>query len=55
MGVPRVMASAPTGFMVKKLGWETFFIICTLIAAPGILLLLKFESWSGPEVINERK
>jgi PAT family beta-lactamase induction signal transducer AmpG len=46
MGVPRVMASAPTGFMVKKFGWETFFILCTLIAAPGILLLLKFAPWS---------
>ena len=46
MGVPRVIASAPTGFMVKKLGWETFFILCTLIAAPGILLLLKFAPWS---------
>jgi len=46
MGVPRVVASAPTGFMVKKFGWETFFILCTLIAAPGILLLLKFAPWS---------
>jgi PAT family beta-lactamase induction signal transducer AmpG len=45
MGVPRVMASAPTGFMVKKFGWETFFILCTLIAAPGILLLMKFAPW----------
>jgi len=46
MGVPRVIASASTGFMVKKFGWETFFILCTLIAAPGILLLLKFAPWS---------
>ena len=45
MGVPRVIASAPTGFLVKHLGWETFFIVCTLIAAPGLLLLLKFAPW----------
>jgi len=46
MGVPRVIASAPTGFIAKNLGWEVFFISCTLIAAPGILLLLKFAPWS---------
>ena len=42
MGVPRVMASAPTGVLAKVLGWEAFFIFCTLIAIPGLLLLLKF-------------
>ena len=41
MGIPRVLASAPTGFLAKNLGWETFFIFCTLIAIPGLLLLLK--------------
>jgi PAT family beta-lactamase induction signal transducer AmpG len=46
MGVPRVVASAPTGFLAKHLGWETFFIFCTLIAIPGMLLLFKFASWT---------
>ncbi len=46
MGVPRVMAAAPTGFLAKSMGWESFFIFCTLIAAPGILLLLKFAPWT---------
>jgi PAT family beta-lactamase induction signal transducer AmpG len=45
MGVPRVMASAPTGFLAKNIGWEGFFIFCTLIAIPGMLLLLKFAPW----------
>jgi len=45
MGVPRVMASAPTGFFAKNLGWGWFFIFCTLIAIPGMLLLLKFAPW----------
>jgi PAT family beta-lactamase induction signal transducer AmpG len=45
MGVPRVLASAPTGFLAKSLGWESFFIVCTLIAIPGMLLLLKFAPW----------
>ncbi len=41
MGIPRVLASAPTGFMAKHFGWEPFFIFCTLIAIPGLLMLLK--------------
>ncbi|MBN2060601.1 MAG: AmpG family muropeptide MFS transporter [Deltaproteobacteria bacterium] len=46
MGVPRVFISAPTGFFAKILGWEIFFIVCTLIAIPGMLLLLKFAPWN---------
>ena len=44
MAFPRVLASAPTGFLAKYLGWEFFFIACTLIAIPGMLMLLKFGS-----------
>jgi len=47
MGIPRVLASAPTGFLAKNIGWETFFILCTLIAIPGMLLLFKFAPWSS--------
>ncbi len=52
MGVPRVMASAPTGFFAKHMGWESFFILCTLIAIPGMLLLFKFAPWRGKERIK---
>jgi PAT family beta-lactamase induction signal transducer AmpG len=48
MGVPRVLASAPTGFLAKNIGWEPFFIFCALIAIPGMLLLLKFALWNTP-------
>ena len=47
MGVPRVIASAPTGFLAKHAGWELFFTACTLIAIPGMLLLFKFAPWKG--------
>lgn len=46
MGVPRVFASAPTGFMAEAMGWSSFFIFCAFIAIPGMLLLLKFAPWS---------
>lgn len=45
MAFPRVIASAPTGILAKGLGWEGFYIFCTLAAIPGILLLLKFAPW----------
>ncbi len=47
MGIPRVLAAAPTGFMAKYMGWSEFFIFCTLIAIPGMLMLLKFAPWNG--------
>ncbi len=45
MGVPRVLASAPTGLMAERLGWSWFFILCTLVAVPGMLLLFKYAPW----------
>jgi MFS transporter, PAT family, beta-lactamase induction signal transducer AmpG len=39
MGVPRVLAAAPTGWLAQSLGWTTFFLACTLIALPGLALL----------------
>ena len=39
MGVPRVLASAPTGFMAQDMGWPWFFLSCALVAIPGLLLL----------------
>ncbi len=47
MGLPRALASSVTGFMAKNIGWEQFFIGCTLIAIPGMLLLLKFAPWNS--------
>jgi MFS transporter, PAT family, beta-lactamase induction signal transducer AmpG len=43
MGIPRVLASAPTGFMAESLGWFLFFAACTLIAVPGLVLLRWIE------------
>ncbi|MBF0256017.1 MAG: AmpG family muropeptide MFS transporter [Gammaproteobacteria bacterium] len=39
MGVPRVIAATPTGYMAEAMGWFGFFIFCALIALPGMLLL----------------
>jgi MFS transporter, PAT family, beta-lactamase induction signal transducer AmpG len=45
MGIPRVFAAAPTGFMAEQLGWATFFIFCGMMAIPGLLLLQRFAPW----------
>lgn len=55
MGVPRVLASAPTGFLAKNLGWESFFIACTLFAVPGMLLLLRFAPWNSKEAAKTER
>ena len=52
MGVPRVVASAGTGYLAENLGWTGFFIFCTLIAIPGMLLLLKFAPWNSKAVFE---
>lgn len=49
MGIPRVLAAAPTGYMAKYMGWSEFFIFCTLIAIPGMLMLIKFAPWNGKQ------
>jgi len=48
MGVPRVVASAGSGFMAKTMGWEGYFIFCTLIALPGLLMLLRIRHSQAP-------
>ncbi len=40
MGMPRVFAAAPTGYLADSIGWTSFFILCAMIAIPGILLLI---------------
>ncbi len=52
MGIPRVIASSGTGYMAKYMGWHSFFLFCTLIAIPGMLLLLKFAPWKSNTEAN---
>jgi PAT family beta-lactamase induction signal transducer AmpG len=47
-GVPRTLANATTGFIVERIGWTSFFVMCTVIAVPGMLLLFKVAPW-GPD------
>jgi len=46
MAVPRTFANAATGWLVEGLGWTGFFLLCALLAIPGMLLLLKVAPWN---------
>jgi PAT family beta-lactamase induction signal transducer AmpG len=43
MGVPRVLAAAPTGWLAEQLGWTVFFIGCALAALPGLWVLARLQ------------
>lgn len=45
VSIPRVFANASTGYLIEAIGYTQFFILCTLIAIPGMLLLLKVAPW----------
>jgi PAT family beta-lactamase induction signal transducer AmpG len=46
IAVPRTFANASTGFIIEAIGYTQFFILCTLVAIPGMLLLLKVAPWN---------
>ena len=45
--LPRTLATATTGFIIEAVGYFNFFLICTAIAVPGMLLLFWVAPWSG--------
>ncbi len=38
-GVPRTFIAAPAGFLAEAPGWSMFFIVCALVAIPGLLMI----------------
>ena len=46
--VPRSVVNASTGWIVEQTGWFAFFLLCTVLALPGMLLLLRVAPWSEP-------
>lgn len=43
--LPRTFANATTGVIVEQVGWTNFYYLCTLLALPGMLMLLKVAPW----------
>jgi PAT family beta-lactamase induction signal transducer AmpG len=44
--LPRTFANATTGVIVEQIGWTNFYFICTVIAVPGMLMLLRIAPWN---------
>jgi PAT family beta-lactamase induction signal transducer AmpG len=44
--LPRTFANSTTGIIVEQVGWTNFYLICTVIAVPGMVLLLKIAPWN---------
>jgi len=55
IAVPRTVANASTGFIVEAVGWTHFFIVCFIVAIPGMLLLLKVAPWSERQAAEGRE
>ncbi|MEN0026991.1 MAG: AmpG family muropeptide MFS transporter [Candidatus Dactylopiibacterium sp.] len=45
MATPRTFINASAGWLVDHLGWLSFFLLCFVLAIPGMLLLLKVAPW----------
>jgi PAT family beta-lactamase induction signal transducer AmpG len=44
--LPRTFANASTGIIVEWIGWLDFFLLCALLALPGMLLLVWVAPWN---------
>jgi PAT family beta-lactamase induction signal transducer AmpG len=47
MAVPGALAAMITGYMAEFFGWGDFYLICALLAIPGLLLLLRLAPWNA--------
>ncbi len=45
MAVPRTFINASAGWLVEYFGWFDFFLLCGVLAVPGMLLLFKVAPW----------
>ena len=43
MSLPRTLFSGSSGFLVEILDWELYFIFCSLIAFPALIILIKLR------------
>jgi PAT family beta-lactamase induction signal transducer AmpG len=53
--VPRTFMNATAGYLVEQMGWTMFFMLCVLLAIPGMVLLLKVAPWGEVQQSNPTK
>ena len=52
--VPRAFINSASGYLVGQLGWFGFFLLCALLAVPGMLLLLRVAPWRQPVALGSQ-
>lgn len=50
--VPRSLINASTGWLVERMGWESFFYLFMVLAIPGMLMLFKIAPWHEDHRVN---
>ncbi len=45
MALGRTLGQAPTGYLVRALGWQQYFLLSILIAIPGLMMLTRYKRW----------
>jgi len=53
--VPRTFINAMTGYIVEAMGWFNFFILCFVLALPGMLLLMKVAPWHHAAELDSKQ
>jgi PAT family beta-lactamase induction signal transducer AmpG len=46
--LPRTFANASTGIIVEQTGWTDFFLLCAVLAVPGMFMLIWVAPWRDP-------
>lgn len=46
VSIPRTFANASTGYLIEAVGYSQFFLLCILLAIPGMLMLYKVAPWN---------
>lgn len=50
MAITRILVQTPSGYIVKSLGWEMYFIVSILISIPGLLMLTRYDKWQSHHI-----
>ncbi len=59
IALPGIVVGSAAGLVVEALGYTRFFLLCTLLAVPGMLMLLRVAPWraarsrSEPDAVTE--
>ncbi|WP_144770023.1 AmpG family muropeptide MFS transporter [Herbaspirillum sp. SJZ099] len=55
MAVPRTFVNSSVGYVVAETGWLTFFVICFVLALPGMLMLPRIAPWNEKPVESQTR